>query len=161
RETGLIDAFPAGGPKRKWTAPVGHGYAGPAVADGRVYAADWRPAAGETLETGFAKSRAAGIERVVCLDQMTGKQLWKHEYPCTYALSYAGGPRCTPTVDSNRVYALGAMGDLICLAADTGKVVWSKNFVRDYDAPVPVWGFACHPLVDGDKLICLTGGTND
>ena len=53
---------------------------------------------------------------------------------------------------------LGAMGDLFCLDAASGKVLWSKNFPKDYKAPVPLWGFAAHPLLDGDKLICLVGG---
>ena len=93
-----------------------------------------------------------GTERVLCLDEKTGKELWKHEYPAEYAISYAAGPRCTPTVDGDRVYTLGAMGDLFCLNAADGKPVWSKNFIKDYDVVLPVWGFAAHPLVDGDKL---------
>src|SRR5262249_48926710 len=84
--------------------------------------------------------------------------LWKHEYPATYEISYPSGPRCTPVVHEGKVYTLGAMGDLLCLEADTGKVLWSKNFIKDYAAPTPLWGFAGHPLIDGKKLICLAGG---
>jgi outer membrane protein assembly factor BamB len=162
KETGLIETFPAGGPPVKWRTPIGIGYAGPAVANGKVYLLDQVLAGGEKLPaSGFNRVKLGGSERVVCLDQKTGDLLWKHEYPCTYTINYAAGPRCTPTVDGDRVYALGAMSDLHCLDANTGKVLWSKNFIKDYEAPTPVWGFACHPLVDGDKLICIAGGTND
>src|SRR5205085_1614109 len=91
RETGLLDKFPAKGPKTRWKVDIGSGYAGPAVADGKVY-------------------------------------------------------------------TLGAMGDLLCLDANKGTVVWSKNFPKDYEARVPMWGFCSSPLLDGDKLICLVGG---
>jgi outer membrane protein assembly factor BamB len=162
REAGLIDAFPVGGPTVKWRKPVGIGYAGPAVANGKLYLLDRYLGDGQkNPASGFEKPKIGGTERVVCLDQKTGDLHWKHEYPCEYTINYGSGPRCTPTVDGDRVYALGAMSDLTCLEANTGTVVWSKNFIRDYDAPTPVWGFACHPLVDGEKLICLTGGTND
>src|SRR5438046_1914956 len=50
------------------------------------------------------------------------------------------------------------MGDLLCLDAQTGQKIWSRNFPKDYGAAVPVWGFAGHPLLDGDRLICLVGG---
>src|SRR5205085_10562695 len=96
--------------------------------------------------------------RVLCIDNASGEILWKHEYECAYNVSYPAGPRATPLVHGDRVYTLGTMGDLLCLETKSGKVVWSKNFPRDYEAPVPLWGFAAHPLLDGDKLICLVGG---
>jgi outer membrane protein assembly factor BamB len=142
RETGIVDRFPKGGPPVLWRTPVGGGYAGPAVAEGRVFVTD----------------RAGPKERILCLDEATGKILWKHEYPCRYAIDYPAGPRATPLVHEGKVYTLGAMGDLLCLETATGKVVWSKNFPRDYNAPVPGWGFAAHPLLDGDNLVCLVGG---
>ncbi len=162
REEGILDKFPAGGPKEVWRKPVGMGYAGPAVANGKVYLLDRFLGEGQSLPAGaFDRAKVGGTERIVCLDQKTGERIWKHEYPCSYTISYSAGPRCTPTVDGDRVYALGAMGDLNCLDANTGKVIWSKNFVNDYEAPVPLWGFACHPLVDGNKLICFVGGSKD
>ena len=161
RETGLVETFPEGGPKKLWSTPVGLGYAGPAVAGGKVYVTDLVPATGAKLpDSGFSKSRVTGNERVLCLDEKTGKEIWKYEYPVEYRVSYAGGPRCTPTVDGDRVYALGAMGNLVCLNTADGKLLWSKDFLKDYDATLPVWGFAAHPLVDGDKLICLAGGSD-
>ncbi|NBT14628.1 MAG: pyrrolo-quinoline quinone, partial [Planctomycetia bacterium] len=65
---------------------------------------------------------------------------------------------CTPTVHDGKVYALGAEGNLFCLDAATGRVVWSKDFKKEYAAPTPLWGFCGHPLIDGDRLVCLVGG---
>jgi outer membrane protein assembly factor BamB len=73
-------------------------------------------------------------------------------------VGYPAGPRTTPVVSDGKVYTLGAMGDLLCLETATGAVVWAKNFPRDYQAPVPQWGFSANPLLDGDRLICLVGG---
>jgi outer membrane protein assembly factor BamB len=104
------------------------------------------------------KTKVGSIERVLCLDAKSGKENWKHEYDCPYQISYPAGPRCTPTVHEGLVYTLGAMGDLCCLTADTGKVQWSRNLAREYGANVPTWGYCAHPLVYGDTLICLAGG---
>lgn len=159
RETGILDKFPAGGPKVRWRVPVGLGYAGPAVASGKVYVHDRLLAENaRNPDNPFSRNLVKGKERILCLDEASGKQLWEHAYDCNYEVSYPAGPRCTPTVASGKVYALGTMGDLLCLDAATGKVLWSKNFVKDYQVTVPMWGFCSHPLVDGDRLICLVGG---
>jgi outer membrane protein assembly factor BamB len=159
RETGILDKFPQGGPKVRWRTPIGAGYSGPAVAKGRVYLTDRILAEGtEKPKSPWGNGPVPGKERVLCLNEKTGELLWKHEYDCTYRISYADGPRATPLVHDGRVYTFGAMGNLLCLDADKGKVIWSKDFVKDFKAPVPVWGFAAHPLLDGDKLICLVGG---
>ncbi len=161
RETGIVDKFPQGGPKVRWRTPIGAGYSGPAVAKGRVYVTDHLLAedAENPADNPFNPNvRIAGKERILCLDEKTGELLWKHEYDRTYRISYADGPRATPLVHEGRVYTLGAMGNLLCLDAAKGTVIWSKDFVADCKAPVPLWGFAAHPLLDGDKLICLVGG---
>ncbi|HTU20067.1 MAG TPA: PQQ-binding-like beta-propeller repeat protein [Gemmataceae bacterium] len=159
RETGILDKFPGGGPKVRWRTPIGSGYSGPAVAKGHVYVTDRILAEGtKQPDNPFRKPPVAGKERILCLSEKNGELLWKHEYDCTYRISYADGPRATPLVQDGRVYSLGAMGNLLCLNADDGKVIWSKDFVKDCKAPVPLWGFAAHPLLDGDKLICLVGG---
>jgi outer membrane protein assembly factor BamB len=155
RESGIVDKFPAGGPPVRWRAPVGYGYAGPAVAGGRVYVTDY-VTKGKMVEG--APVKLDGTERVLCLDARDGKLLWKHEYPCRYELSYPYGPRCTPLVHDGKVYTLGAMGNLLCLDAATGQEIWSRDLKKDYKAKVPMWGFAGHPLVDGKKLFCLVGG---
>jgi len=162
RETGLLEKFPTDGPKVVWKEPIGAGYAGPAIANGKLFVTDYQSGNKTKLpDNGFTKGRFAGKERVICRNADTGAQVWVAEYPVEYSVSYPAGPRCTPTVDGERVYTLGAMGDLKALKVADGKEVWSKNFIKDYDAGLPVWGFAAHPLVDGDKLICLVGGSKD
>ena len=159
RETGILDKFPADGPKVQWRTPIGGGYAGPAVAGGKVYVTDRVLAPGvKNPDNLFARSTINGTERVLCIDEASGTVLWTHEYDCPYQVSYPAGPRTTPVIQGGKVYTVGAMGDLICLDAGSGKVLWSKNFHKDNDAPVQMWGFSGHPLVDGDKLICLVGG---
>lgn len=160
REKGIVEKFPDGGPPVRWRTPIGAGYAGPAVAGGRVYVTDRVLARGtNNPANAFAKSPVAGRERVLCLDEASGKELWKHEYDCEYRVSYPLGPRTTPVVDGKRVYTLGTMGDLLCLDTESGKVLWSKNLIKDYGAPIQMWGFSAHPLIDGDRLICLVGGS--
>jgi outer membrane protein assembly factor BamB len=160
RETGILERFPKDGPKVRWRKPIGTGYAGPAVAGGRVYVTDQVLNEGvKHPNSGFESRSLPGKERVLCLDEATGQVVWTHVYDCTYeGMGYPAGPRATPTVHDGRVYSLGAMGNLVCLDAATGQKVWSKDFRREYGAPVQTWGFAAHPLVDGDKLICVVGG---
>jgi outer membrane protein assembly factor BamB len=158
-ETGIAEKFPPGGPIVKWTAPIGAGYAGPAVAGGKVYVLDRVLAEGvSNPDNQFSTNPVNGKERVLCLDEADGKQIWKHEYDCTYRISYASGPRCTPTVAGGKAYTVGAMGNLFCLDAGKGTVLWSKDFKKDYGAKTPMWGFTSHPLVDGNKLFCVVGG---
>jgi len=158
REQGLATAIPAAGLPVKWRVPVSGGYAGPAVAQGRVYLTDYVAREGDLTNAPNDRTLRAGTERLLCLDAATGKVLWTHEQECPYSISYASGPRCTPTVADGRVYALGAEGNLVCLDAATGRPLWSKDFKKDYAAPTPIWGFCGHPLVEGDLLICLVGG---
>jgi outer membrane protein assembly factor BamB len=80
------------------------------------------------------------------------------EYDCTYkGVSYPAGPRATPTIDGDRVYTLGAMGDLQCRKVEDGELVWEKNLMKAYKARVALWGYSAHLLVDGDNLITLVG----
>ncbi len=159
RETGILEKFPKDGPKVRWRFELSNGYSGPAVANGRVYITD-RVLAKDAKNPSnpFAKDPVKGEERVFCLNDKDGKEIWHYFYPCTYEVAYPNGPRATPVVDDGRVYTLGTMGDLYCFNEKDGKVVWSKNLPKDYEAPVPLWGFAAHPLIEGDKLICLVGG---
>ena len=158
RETGIVTEIPAGGLPVKWRVPVKGGYSGPAVAAGRVYLTDYDRPESPLTNAPNDRTQFAGRERILCLDAATGALLWKHEYDCPYAISYASGPRCTPTVADGKVYVLGAEGNLTCLAATTGRVAWAKDFKKEYGAPTPIWGFCGHPLVDGDQLVCLVGG---
>lgn len=107
RETNIIDAFADNGAKILWRSPVGGGYSGPAVAQGRVYITDFQPEL-QIGEDATQRRNSRGTERTLCLDETTGKVLWEHSYPVTYSVSYPAGPRCTPNVDETRVYTLGA-----------------------------------------------------
>ncbi len=159
-ETGILDKFPTNGPVVRWRAKVGGGFSGPAVANGRVYLMDRQLAGGaKNPSDPFARgSSIPGTERVLCLNEADGTVSWHHDYDCPYTISYASGPRATPTVSGGKVYALGAEGQLHCLDAMTGKLVWSRDFKTEFGISTPVWGFAGHPLVDGGRLICLVGG---
>jgi outer membrane protein assembly factor BamB len=159
RETGIIERFPAGGPRTRWRVETGAGYAGPAVAEGRVFLADRvAPAEVAKPKSAFDVAEIPGRERVLCLRESDGATLWKHDYDCPYTVSYAAGPRATPTVDGRRVFTLGTMGNLFCFDTVDGRVVWSRDFKKDFGLKVPIWGCAAHPLVDGRKLICVVGG---
>ncbi len=160
RETGIVAKFPEGGPKIRWRVPVGGGYAGPAVVGGRVYVTDKQLADGVTDPSNpFQRGEQPARERVLCLDDADGKVLWSHVYDCPYTVSYPAGPRTTPVVAGEKLFTLGSEGHLFCLNAETGSVIWSKNFRTDYGRDQsPVWGYAANPLLDGDRLICLVGG---
>jgi outer membrane protein assembly factor BamB len=159
RERGIIEKFPPGGPRVRWRVPIGAGYSSPAVANGRVIVMD-RLDSETRGNPGGALERTAepGRERVLCLDERDGHVLWQYDYECPYFISYPAGPRASPTIAGNRVYTLGAEGDLNCLNIETGRVVWARAFKRDYDVTTQTWGFAAPPLVDGERVICMVGG---
>jgi len=152
-ETGLIEKFPSGGLTATWRTPINSGYSGPAVAGGRVFVTDAKPIAGNRV-----------TERAIALDERTGQMLWTREWPADYTgmqLVYAIGPRATPTVDEDRVYFVGAAGNLWALDAKTGAILWQKHHLTDFNASVASWGTTSAPLVDGDRLICIIGGEPD
>jgi outer membrane protein assembly factor BamB len=157
REKGILTKFPKGGPKELWRVPIGGGYAGPAVADGLVYVTDRQLATGQKESANpFARANSRGKERILALDAKTGKEVWKYEYDCKYTMSYPAGPRATPVVHGGKVWTIGGMGDVLCLDAKKGTVLWSKNLMKEYDATdPPVWGYAAHLLIDGDNVITL------
>ena len=158
RETGIIDEVPSGGLPVKWRQPIHGGYAGPAAADGRVFVFDFEKLTGKAFNDPSARAEVAGRERLLALDAKTGRTLWQHAYDCEYSISYPAGPRCTPTVDDDRVYILGSQGDFKCLNVADGQVRWSRNLVDDFGAEVPLWGFSSHPLVDGELVYSMVGG---
>lgn len=154
-ETGIVETLPDE-LKVVWRTPIGGGYSGPVVADGRVFVSDWaEDPESRTLD---------GTERAIALDEQTGEVLWTYEWQTSYRMFqvvYAIGPRATPTVDDDRVYFLGATGRLFCFDVETGTVIWEKDYVADYGASVDVWGMVSSPLVDGDRLITVAGGEPD
>jgi outer membrane protein assembly factor BamB len=157
-ETGIVDTL-SKDQKVLWRTPIESGYAGPAVVGNRVFVTDYQVANGVNEPNPGKRTELEGSERIICLDAESGKQVWKHEYPCEYKISYAYGPRCTPTINEGHVYALGAEGDLVCLNADNGELAWKKNLKAEYkQEQSPMWGYAGHLLVHGDKVFTLAGG---
>jgi outer membrane protein assembly factor BamB len=150
KETGIVDRWPAS-LKVLWRAPVKAGYAGPAVAGGRVFVMDFARSAG-----------SRGTERVLCLDEATGKVQWTQEWLVDYGgIGFENGPHATPTVDGDRVYTLGATGVLLALDVRTGNILWKKDYVKDYGADLGQWGISSAPIVDGDRIIAMVGGQPD
>lgn len=159
REAGLIDRIPADGLRVLWRTPIQGGYAGPAVKQDRVIVFDFEKESGDAFNNPSQRASVMGKERVIALSTKTGRELWRHEYHCPYNVSYPAGPRCTPTIDGDRVYTLGSEGHLRCLSLAEGDLIWSRHLPDDFGAEVPVWGFAAHPLVRGDLLYTMVGGS--
>ncbi len=138
-------SWAASGLPRLWKQPVGGGYASFVVADGRAF----------TIEQRRAQ------EVVAAYDVETGRELWKHGWDSEFRESMGGdGPRATPTWHDGRVYALGAAGELRCLDAKTGKLLWNRNILRDNAAENLQWGMSASPLIVDDKVVVLPGGTS-
>lgn len=137
-----------------WSMPAGGGYAGPAVAAGKVYLMSFhRDEAQPDTSTGLK-----GEEQLLCLDAKTGAVVWEQRWKAAYGIDYHSGPRATPTVHDGLVYALGAEGHLLCAEADTGVVKWRKELKEELPCKSPTWGFAGHPLIYKGLLICIGGG---
>jgi outer membrane protein assembly factor BamB len=146
KETGLLQEWPAGGPKLLWKiTDLGGGYSTPSIADGRI----------------FLMSDRDGEESVLVLDVKDGKRVWATpvgkvgpnrgpQYP---------GARSTPTVDGALLYALASGGELVCLETATGKERWHKNLQTDFGGKPGNWAYAESPLVDGDVVVCTPGGS--
>ena len=145
KETGIIEEFEAQQILIRWRVPIGSGYSGPSVVEGRVYVTD-------------RLTHPKQVERVHCFDSETGESVWSYTYDCVYKIDYTAGPRATVTVHDGLAYALGAMGHLHCFDAATGEVVWKKDLNTEYDINMPIWGIASAPLVEGDHLIVQIGG---
>lgn len=144
-ELGLARQWPQEGPPLAWKIEnIGDGYSTPSVAGGTI----------------FVMGNRDGKEYVFALDRAAeGKELWaaalghvRHDgagYP---------GPRSTPTVDGERVYALGMNGDLVALQAKTGRLIWSRNLHKEFEGTIPNWGYSESVLVDGPWVLCTPGG---
>jgi outer membrane protein assembly factor BamB len=135
--------WPAQGPPLLWKQPVGLGFASFVIADKLAYTIEQR----------------RGKETVAAYDVDTGRELWTQSWNAEYGDSTGDGPRATPTWDEGRIYALGATGELRCLDAKTGAVIWGKNILSDNQATNLQWAMAASPLVVDDKVIVLPGGS--
>jgi outer membrane protein assembly factor BamB len=142
KETGWFKPWPKEGPKQIWKANVGPGYATVSISKGRV----------------FTTGSANKTETITCLDEKTGKTIWTHTYPTAFVPQfYEGGSSGTPTVDGDRVFHLGQMGEFFCFEAASGKVIWSNNIAKATGTQIPTWGLTAAPLVLGDRLIVHAG----
>ena len=141
-ETGLLKQWPAGGPKRAWIFEnAGQGYSGFSVAAGRLFTIGTRE----------------GKEILLALDADTGKELWVTPIGDILGNNWGDGPRGTPTVDAERVYALSGTGILVCANVSDGKALWTKS-MADLGGKKPGWGFTESPLVDGKLVLATPGG---
>ena len=143
KETGLLKQWPADGPPLVWKASgAGAGYSSLAVSGGRIYT------------MGVRNDR----EYVIAFDVATGKEMWAAANGGVFMNDRGNGPRGTPTVDGNRVYALGGNGDLSATDATSGRVYWTINILEKFGGSNPRWGISESPLVIGDKLLVNAGG---
>ena len=144
----LLQTWPEDGPAMKWEfREAGIGYSAFAIRDGKLYTMG-------TVDDGCY---------VVCIDASKGEAIWKTRIDRSsvsedYAHGWGGGPRSTPTLDGDFVYALSDVGVLACLTAEQGEMTWSVDFVEKYEAPIPKWGFSESVLIDGDRVIATPGG---
>ena len=148
KETGLLKEWPKEGPALAWkTTGLGGGDSAPAIAAGRIY--------------GMANR---GEDEVVwALSEKDGKEIWVSRLGPAFiqqTQQSKEGPSCTPTVDGERLYVEGLGGDVVCLQAKDGKIVWQRNLTRDFGGRVPMWSYRESPLVDGDKVV-VTPGAED
>src|SRR5262245_26158478 len=125
QEKGLLKAWPSGGPPLAWKAKeLGEGYSTVSVAKGRVY----------------TMGNRSGEEVVIALDEDNGKEIWATPTGPRARVDYSG-PRCTPTIDGELLYALGVDGVLVCLEAGSGKKRWKKDIRREFKGNRPGWGY--------------------
>ena len=144
-EAAVLKSWPASGPKVLWTAPVGEGYSQVVSVKGRLY----------TL------AQQGEDQVALAFDGATGKRLWRTRIDGEYNDGQGDGPRSTPTVDGEMVYALSANGKLAALRAGNGEVVWQHDLRAEYGANPPQWGISTSPLVEGNLLIVNVGGSGN
>ncbi len=142
-EKPILTNWPAHGLHPVWRQPIGGGYASFVIADGRAF----------TIEQRHNR------EAVTAYDVATGRELWAHTYPAQFTESMGGeGPRATPTYHEGRLYSLGAEGELVCLDAVSGRVLWRKDILRETRATNLYFALSASPLVVDEKVIVLSGG---
>ena len=142
-EVGILKEWHPDGPKVLWKIPLGEGFSGISVSQGRVY-------------TMFSRGND---EFVVCLDATNGEEIWRFRSDDNYYEGQGGnGPRATPTIDGDYLYTISAHGKLYALNAANGQAVWSHDLQRKFGSKMPRWGFSTSPLVDGELLLVEVGG---
>jgi outer membrane protein assembly factor BamB len=141
-ETGLLKKWPAAGPKLNWiNKDAGLGYSGYAIVGGVIYTMGARDA----------------VEYVIAIDAATGKEKWSAEVGALLTNGWGDGPRATPTVDGDKVFALSGKGNLVAFNIADGKEVW-KASLTELGGKIPGWGYCESPLIQGDLVIATPGG---
>lgn len=155
RETGLLQTWPEGGPAKLWTCRgLGIGFSNIAIVGDRIFTMGDLPPGTDESE----KEKKIGRQCVLAFDLKTQKVVWSKEIGPAHPGAWPG-PRCTPTIDGQRLYALGTSGELVCLKTQNGDVIWQRNLVDKFDGKVmKVWKYSESPLVDGERLIVTPGG---
>src|SRR5437868_7087038 len=142
KETGLLKEWAKDGPPLAWkTTALGGGDSAPSIAKGRIYGMSTR---GEN-------------EFVWALSEKDDKEMWAVSVAPALRQNWPQskeGPSATPTVDGDRLYVVGLAGNVACLQATDGKVLWQRSLVTDFGGSNPMWNFRESPLVDGNKVIC-------
>jgi outer membrane protein assembly factor BamB len=147
-ETGIVEKFTSNPIKTKWRIPIGAGYTGPSIANGKVYVMD--------------RIEEFGQERVLCVDENTGAKVWEYSYKAEYrSVGYPAGPRASVIINEGKAYTLGTMGHLFCLETTSGKLLWKKDLNAIYDIKMPNWGIAAAPLIVDDKVVLHIGGRDN
>ena len=142
-ETGLLKAWPAGGPKLLWRATgAGTAYSSFSASNNRL----------------FTLGARGDVEYVMAFDANSGKKLWEVANGRRFRNEMGDGPRSTPTVDGDRLYAFSGSGDLSAIDAAGGKRIWSVNVVQTFGGNTPYWGYSESPLVYGDRIVLNAGG---
>ncbi len=144
-ETGILTTWPKEGPRIIWQRELGIGYGIGSVGKGRYFQCD----------------REGDHARLVCLNAETGAEIWKFEYPTNYEdlYGYDNGPRCSPVVDGDRVYIYGVEGMLHCLRVEDGTPVWKVDTAADFGVVQNFFGVGSTPVIEGDLLIVMIGGS--
>jgi outer membrane protein assembly factor BamB len=151
KETGLLDKWPAAGPPMIWEKKVGSGYSAPSILGNRL----------------VLHQRIGKEEVVECMRADTGKSLWEYKYPSSFTdpYGYSNGPRCSPLLAGDRCYTFGAEGKLLCLDLKTGKKIWLRDCLAEFDlkdkeSGKPNWffGVGCTPILEEGLIIALVGG---
>lgn len=142
-ESGLLKQWPAEGPPLVWkTSVAGQGYSSLSMSGGRI----------------FTQGARGDREFVIAIDVATGKLLWETVSGRRFGNNRGDGPRGTPTLDGDRLYALGANGDLSCLEVSTGRKIWAVNLLEEFGGSNTRWGISESPLVLGDRVLVNAGG---
>ena len=142
-DKGLLKKWPKDGPKQVWLyKDAGIGYSGPAISNGKF----------------ITMGERNGAIHVIAIDTKNGKEIWNTKFAKGFKNNWGNGPRGTPTIDGDKVYALAPKGELICLNIKNGSKVWNADLVKNFGGKAPYWGFSESVLVHGNNVVVTPGG---